>query len=98
MTFKIRIPTKEDVAKVAEVTLRKFGERYAKVLSVAFADRKRGRCPFCGGGLVVDYDGSLSDGKYEALYHDLPMCSDYESRSADEYVEAVLDKATREGR
>lgn len=91
MTFRVKIPSTEDVRKVAKLTLRILGEETTVVMRHAFPKgMKSGRCPFCGLSIGVDWEGTLSSQGHPGLYHALPMCETYDSKTADEYVEAVL--------
>jgi hypothetical protein len=43
-----------------------------------------GACPFCERQVSVNWDD-------QALLHEQPMCKDFETRTADQFVQAVLD-------
>lgn len=45
--------------------------------------------------LLVDWEGKASPEGLPALYHDLPMCPEYENNTADEYVAAVLSRGKK---
>jgi len=59
-----------------------------KSFSVA-EDSIKGPCPFChrqGGQIICDFNG------VGVLIHTLPACETYNRLSADDFVQAVIDR------
>lgn len=51
-----------------------------------------GVCPFCGLGFAVDWHEAGPQGEATgAIYHEHPLCKQYDTLSGDEFVQAVLD-------
>jgi hypothetical protein len=56
--------------------------------SLRVAGRVRGPCPFChhrGGTIDCDFAQGM-------LFHSLPTCSAFQSKTADEFIEAVCNR------